>query len=338
MFACVMSATLPAPSCFLSCDWGTTAFRLRLVEIPGLKILAESRDSQGISSTYSAWQAAGSNESARWDFFLGVISLHLLEIEKQAGRPVENIPLILSGMASSTIGCRELPYKEMPFAIDGSELQVETVAAHPGFPHEIALISGARTHRDIMRGEETQLVGALAGVARTKAIRTVILPGTHSKHIKVENGQATDLRTYMTGEFFDLLSKKSVLSASVETNGDLDDAQNATAFDAGVRAGAGGNLLNRAFGVRVRGVLEKTSKSANYHYLSGMLIGSELGSIPGTTDSLTLIAGGALADCYRRAFGILQPAAVIDTIDVNTALLKGQWGVASNLGLLREKN
>jgi hypothetical protein len=67
-----------------------------------------------------------------------------------------------TGMVSSSMGMRELPYRELPLAIDGSALSVERVAARDDFPHALVLVSGVRSHDDVMRGEETQLIGACA--------------------------------------------------------------------------------------------------------------------------------------------------------------------------------
>ena len=96
------------------------------------------------------------------------------------------------------------------------------------------LISGACTDTDVMRGEETQAVGAfqLPEVAEFSAGSLVILPGTHSKHLTIAGGQIQDFRTSMTGELFDVLARHSVLRHSVAA----DDSRQS---DIGVeRAGA----------------------------------------------------------------------------------------------------
>src|SRR5450432_1404958 len=121
-------------------------------------------------------------------------------------------------MASSTLGMVELPYKELPFLADGSDLRVETIYANGLFHHDVLLISGARTGDDVMRGEETQLVGCAlgAGYATQAGEQVFIFPGTHSKHVVVREGRVIAFKTYMTGEFFELLSKKSILAGDVE--------------------------------------------------------------------------------------------------------------------------
>jgi 2-dehydro-3-deoxygalactonokinase len=147
---------------FLSCDWGTSAFRLRLVDATTCAVQAEVRGSEGIATTFAAWKAAGAEPQTRAEHYLAVVKKYTRELEEKVELPVSGLPLVVSGMASATIGWRELPYKELPFAVDGSDLRVERIQKTETFPHWIVLISGARTENDIMRGEETQLVGAVA--------------------------------------------------------------------------------------------------------------------------------------------------------------------------------
>src|SRR5690606_5422333 len=103
-----------------------------------------------------------------------------------------------------------------------------------------------------------------------------IFPGTHSKHIQVENQEVTGFRTYMTGELFELLSKKRILRRSIEENREFEDPKNRAAFEQGVGQGANSNLLQASFGVRTNELFRKFGKKENLHYLSGLLIGKEL--------------------------------------------------------------
>ena len=315
---------------FLSCDWGTSALRLRLVDAATLVIAAETQASDGIGVTFNAWTASEGSGGSRWNFYRAVIRRHLAEIERLSGRSLAGIPLVMSGMASSSIGCREVPYKKMPFMIDGSDLRVEILDRTEDFPHAVVLISGACTNRDVMRGEETQLVGALAGMDAVPGRQLLVFPGTHSKHIIVENGEVSDFRTYMTGEFFGLLSRKSVLATSVESSGGFDVPGYAEAFSEGVRDGAGGNLLHTCFRVRVRTLVESVEKTANYHYLSGLIIGAEVNELRSTDAAITLVGSGSLAARYQLAFCILGIDVARDTLDADSALLRGQWTMASH--------
>ncbi|MEJ7588662.1 MAG: 2-dehydro-3-deoxygalactonokinase, partial [Ferruginibacter sp.] len=111
-----------------------------------------------------------------------------------------------------------------------------------------------------------------------------IFPGTHSKHLSVKNGMVTSITTYMTGELFDLLSSKSILSASVKKN---ERGDNSPFFIEGVIKGTGSNLTNSIFHVRTNHLFNKITSFENYDYLSGLLIGHELKEI--ARDRLTAI-------------------------------------------------
>ena len=323
---------------FLSCDWGTSAFRLRLVECDSRRVLATSRGEQGIAATFAAWKASGAQPAGRWGHFSRVIAQHLARIAEETGAALAGLPLVISGMASSSIGMRELPYAGLPLAIDGSGLSVERVAARENFPHPIVIISGVRSSDDVMRGEETQLVGACAlGVAQPTApehSRVFVFPGTHSKHVEVRGAHAVAFRTYMTGEFFDLLSAKSVLANSVTPGAELGTPENLAGFTAGVRAGAAGNVLNVAFHVRTRALLENATATENYHYLSGVLIGAELRELAAADATLTLVGAGPLLSAYQHAFHALGARSPLASLDADDCLIAGQLTIAARLGLL----
>ncbi len=186
---------------FFSCDWGTTAFRLRLVEAEELKIIADESNQQGIAGTYQHWKKSGKNEELRLNFFLDIIKQHITSIEQKLNTSFENVPVIISGMASSTIGMIELSYKKIPFSIHGTDLNMHAIDASNSFHHKVVIISGVRTDDDVMRGEETKLTGCASAVP-FKEDTVCIFPGTHCKHVEIKNDKAVAFKTYMTGEFF----------------------------------------------------------------------------------------------------------------------------------------
>ena len=323
---------------FLSCDWGTSSFRLRLVEVATRRVLAESRGDQGIAATFAAWQAAGSQPEHRWSHFSRVIENHLAQMTKETAASLAGIPLVISGMGSSSMGLRELPYRALPLAIDGSALSAEHVAAREDFPHALVLVSGVRSHDDVMRGEETQLIGACALGAADHAAsahtRMFVFPGTHSKHVEVRGAHAVAFRTYMTGEFFALLSRQSVLANSVASDSNLSGPENLASFDQGVRAGAADNLLHAAFRVRTRALLENSAPATNYHYLSGLLIGAELRELAAQDAAITLVGADPLRAAYQRAFHVLGARSPLAVHDADDCLIAGQLMIATRLGLL----
>jgi len=306
---------------FLSCDWGTSYFRIRLISLPGVIVLAEEKSGQGIAPVFNLWKEKKLIEEDRFDFYLSILNQGIKNLEQQLQTGLKDIPVIISGMASSSIGMIEIPYKFLPFHVDGSDLIAKKIAVAERFSNEIFIISGIRTENDVIRGEETQLVGC------SYEDGLYLFPGTHSKHITVKNGSAVDFKTYMTGEVFGLLAGKSILSSSIvkatPTNRSLQ------AFDKGVHDAAL-NLLHASFLVRTNQLFDIYSKEENYYYLSGLLIGSELKDLKNTSHSnIFLVGAEELCSYYERALQILEPGNTIKTINADEATIKGQYKIIS---------
>ena len=326
----------PKTPLLLCCDWGTTSFRLQLVEADTLRMMAKTTEGEGILTTFRTWTASGQPESNRLVFYLGTLRDRIVSLEHQTGQSLSGVPLILSGMASASVGMCDIAYRKLPLAVDGSDLEVLTMPASPEFPHPFAIVSGACTDADVMRGEETLLVGALANRAIGDDARLVILPGTHSKHVSIRLGRAVNVATYMTGEFFALLSQHSILAQTVGDAGSFEQADHRDSFIGGVRDAANGNLLHDCFSIRARHLLGHASKSSNFHRLSGLLIGAELKEITAREPAgLWLVSGTELQPFYAAAIRALFPTLPITSCDADEALLRGQRTIALRVGLLQ---
>lgn len=304
---------------FLSCDWGTSSLRIRLVETASLRVIAEECCDKGIRDTYLLWKDSGEADAGkRIAFYLDRIGESIRNLAGRLSVSLEGVPLLLSGMASSSAGMAELPYRALPFLIDRDELITRSIPAGKDFSHPVLLISGLTNGRDVMRGEEVQLIGCLQGgmpgraaagqsdggkgyapggsagekgdasgdreVGASAGDGLYIFPGTHSKHILVKERAIVDFTTYMTGEFFGLLSQHSLLSGSVEAAPELPSEDAMRSFRQGVLDAVGTNLLHAAFRVRTNDLFGTLSKKENFHYLSGLLIGTELQALAGGND------------------------------------------------------
>jgi 2-dehydro-3-deoxygalactonokinase len=230
-------------------------------------------------------------------------------------------------MASSNIGMMELPYKELPFNADGSDLHVKIIEASDEFKHEILLISGAKTASDVMRGEETQLSGC--GKISSRKEQIFIFPGTHSKHIVIKENQAIDFKTYMTGEFFSLLSKNSILSGNVEETDSSLDGTILKNFEDGVANSQQHNLLHASFLTRTNGLFNRNTKNENYFYLSGLLIGTELKDLIHERYPINIVCNETQKKFYLAAFQKLGITG-IQFQDAVSATLKGQYRIYNN--------
>ncbi len=311
---------------FLSCDWGTSSFRLSLVDAANGNIIYQQHTAEGIASTYAQWKASAKDESNRLNFFLSSLSIQIQKLAEATGTPVKDLPIIISGMASSSIGMFELPYTPMPFAVSGEDLQIKKIERAEKFPNDIILISGATNGTDVMRGEETQLIGCVNNNASAKHV--FIFPGTHSKHISVLNGRATTVETYMSGEFFELLANKSILADSIAADGNIDEPENKNAFAQGIKESKSENLLHSSFMVRTNQLFKKCSKTANYFYLSGLLIGTELNQLfKKDIEGITIAGGQKLIANYSLALSLLNANVKVATEDGVTATVKGQLAI-----------
>lgn len=322
-----MTATTPAVDtgrAFISCDWGTSALRLRVVGADGRPVGATVESAEGIARTHAAWRASGGD---RWAAFTAVLARHLGQL---APAPDAGLPLVVSGMASASIGACPLPYAELPFATDGRTAQVRRWAAEAGVGRQMLMISGVRSADDVMRGEETQLVGACALTGATEGL--FILPGTHSKHVRVEDGMMRSFTTSMTGEFFELLSRHSVLSASVRAPTQPEAAGGREAFARGVERGAETPLLEACFRVRTREILGGAAPEENHAYLSGLLIGAELGGLRrNPAGVIHLIGSATLNALYTRALEALGLGGRVRALDGGDCLICGQSSILRTL-------
>jgi 2-dehydro-3-deoxygalactonokinase len=173
----------------------------------------------------------------------------------------------------------------------------------------VAIVPGAScTNRlgapDVMRGEETQIVGALAIRPALATGRSLLcLPGTHTKWVCVEDGRIRDFLTAMTGELFALLRDHSMLAKAGATGGGAGDGF-ARGLDEAQAWSGGAGLIHALFGARSRQLIEGASKDWALAFVSGLLIGSDVGGaigLFGGSRDVVLVGDPALNDLYVHA-------------------------------------
>jgi 2-dehydro-3-deoxygalactonokinase len=228
---------------FFSCDWGTTSFRLRRVNAATGEVLAERLETSGVR-TLSA-SCAAVDTAGREKAFASFLRQQLCLMAGNDVDSLDGVSVIISGMASSSAGWRELPYACVPLDLKAAGIMRDSfeLSLNAGARACIHLISGVRTEADIMRGEETEILGIFSNDRHAEVSEDgmVVLPGTHSKHVRLKSGQITGFRTYMTGELFDVLSAHSLLRPSVQMAdgappAPLSEPASRDAFAAGVRS------------------------------------------------------------------------------------------------------
>ena len=175
-------------------------------------------------------------------------------------------------------------------------------------------------HADVMRGEETQFLGALPAPDWTGVI---VHPGTHAKWAKFDAGRLVSFRTFMTGELFELLKTRSVLRLLM-----ADGPDNEAAADLGVqRAIADPAITSLLFTARAEVLLGGLSEAAVASYLSGLLIGAEVASGVRDTEAgtpLLLVGDRHLTALYSRALAQADLAPT-EVVDGELAVTRGLW-------------
>ncbi|MBX6367784.1 MAG: 2-dehydro-3-deoxygalactonokinase [Rhodospirillales bacterium] len=282
----------------IAVDWGTSALRVALVGEDGrVERRAESPD--GILH-------------ARDGDFAGVFA------RMTAGWP--SLPVFAAGMIGSRQGWREVPYLRCPTGLD--ELAAALAEVAPGFfivPGVVATSTDGTP--DVMRGEETQVLGT--GISDG----IVVLPGTHSKWVRVERGRIASFATFMTGEVFAVLTQHSILGRLM-----AGDEQDDAAFARGLARGREekGALLHDLFSVRTLGLFGAIPETGLRSYLSGVLIGNEIAAAMRlyVETPRAVVGAPALMARYRQAFETMlgkAPAPVV----AEAATVRGLVALAS---------
>jgi 2-dehydro-3-deoxygalactonokinase len=210
----------------------------------------------------------------------------------------DGAPVVACGMVGSRQGWCEAPYRAVPCSpVDRAGLVAAPVT---DARLKVWIAPGLKqvSPADVMRGEETQIAGALRLMPGYDGV--LCLPGTHSKWVHVSAGEVVSFQTFMTGEMFALLSEASVLRHGMQGGG-WEDA----AFDAGVSDALSKpeKLGARLFSLRAEGLIAGLSPSAARARLSGLLIGTELAAAKPywLGQRVTLIGAEKLSAAYARA-------------------------------------
>jgi 2-dehydro-3-deoxygalactonokinase len=302
------------PAALIGVDWGTTSARAYRLGVRGelLGVRTAPLGIQQVGGTYPDALAALLGDWAS-----------------------EAVPRLACGMIGSRQGWVEAPYVACPGSLDA--LARGVVRTEGG---ALSIVPGLSCRHgdgvpDVMRGEETQIAGAL----RDDAGPTLaILPGTHSKWAIVRAGTIVEFATHMTGEVFAVLRDHSILGRML-ASGEADFAPEA--FAQGARRGheRGGEILHLLFGVRTMTLLGGLVPEQAADYLSGLLIGSEIAAgrswaasegVP--LDSAVLIGGRALCVRYDAALRATGAEARIAPED---AAARGLWRIARAAAIVR---
>jgi 2-dehydro-3-deoxygalactonokinase len=231
-------------------------------------------------------------------------------------------PRLACGMIGSRQGWIEVPYCATPASVEALA-QAITRVPRGG----LAIIPGVVTREadgtpDVMRGEETQVLGAL-DAGTTHAL--VVLPGTHSKWVKVEAGAITGFTTYLTGELYAALLHHTILGRLAAPSTAFDEA----AFLRGVARGLGGGMLaHDVFGARTLALFGELAPVGVCDWLSGLLIGAEVAAARAAHPGVDTVHVVGDADLAQRYVAALDAARWHARVPAPHAAARGLWQLA----------
>lgn len=318
-----MSATASGPA-LIALDWGTTSLRAYLLggdagaldtraSSAGIMKLPEGGFDQAFEDTCGAW-----------------LDAH------------PHLPVIAAGMVGSAQGWVEAPYVETPAGADALVGGIVTVQTARGVAlHVVPGVLERGTLPNVMRGEETQIFGALASEPSLGGSGGALigLPGTHAKWAFVGQDRIERFYTFMTGETFGALRDHTILGRTMHPSAAHDEAAFLRGVDTARDAGHPG-VLATIFSTRTLGLTGQLTAEQQSDYLSGLLIGHELrglnevlvreqGALAGKT--LRLIGNDALCDRYRAA---LARYGCHEARTVAHATERGLYRIAAQAGLV----
>jgi 2-dehydro-3-deoxygalactonokinase len=314
----------------IALDWGTTSLRAYLYDAAG-EVLATRASTAGImnlprSAEQGGFDAAFEDACGAW-------------LEQASA-----VSVIAAGMVGSAQGWLEAPYVDAPANADALVAGIVRVKAACGVTlHIVPGVLQRGELPNVMRGEETQIFGALGqdtGAADSGKRALIGLPGTHAKWAVVQAGRIERFHTFMTGEVFAALREHTILGRTMVTPDRPDTASFLHGVNIARDKGQAG-MLATVFSSRTLGLTGQLSREQQPDYLSGLLIGHELAGLEAVLTQqqnslagqhLRLIGNEALCERYRVAlvqFGCTHAELV------KHATERGLWRVATQAGLVK---
>ena len=313
-------------------DWGTSSLRAFRMDAAG-KVLQVQQRPWGIMNLPPAPPSApDAGLEAAFERALADACSPWLQAEPM-------LPVLACGMVGSAQGWREAAYLALPASLD--DLAKDLTRVERGAGAAVHIVPGLMQRGDlpnVMRGEETQVLGVLAErpAAQGSAPVLIGLPGTHSKWVTAGERTIAHFDTFMTGEVFAALRGHTILGKTMQESNSPDDA--AFARGLGVARSADGDLgvLSNIFSTRTLGLTGVLPATSQADYLSGVLIGHEVASLsrrPGIALDMPVVLCGEPDLCRRYALALafhgFTPPAVAPQ-----ATASGLWQIAAAAGLV----
>lgn len=313
-------------------DWGTTSLRAYRLDAQG-RTLDTRHFPWGIMHLPQAIQdeAGGATRPSGFE----------LAFERACGDWLSaepDLPVIACGMVGSAQGWKEAAYLDVPLRLDRIGTRLVLIERSGGAT--VRLVPGLIQRHglpNVIRGEETQVLGAMTGLDGNVGNTLIGLPGTHSKWVSVQGGSVVRFDTFMTGEVYAALRGHTILGRTMREA----PAEDMAAFErglgvAGTPAGRIG-MLSTIFSARTLGLTGELPSESQADYLSGLLIGYEIAALAealrhqGEMPRIVLCGESPLCRRYAlalRHYGLGEPELA------EHATERGLWQLALSAGLV----
>ncbi|WP_321923309.1 2-dehydro-3-deoxygalactonokinase [Paraburkholderia guartelaensis] len=321
-------AAIAREAALIALDWGTTSLRAYLFDAAG-KVIATRVSTAGIMNLPVPAEEGGFD--AAFDEACGVWLAQ-----------APSLPVLAAGMVGSAQGWVQAPYVETPASAQALVAGIVRVRAACGA--EVAVVPGVLEPGalpNVMRGEETQIFGALGAAGDEAEPQTALvgLPGTHAKWVVVEGDRIARFYTFMTGEVYAALCAHTILGRTMKHPVEPDTAAFMRGVGVAREQGCVG-LLATAFSTRTLGLTAQLAPDEQPDYLSGLVIGHELAGLEAALArrdvalagcAPQLIGAEALCERYRMA---LAAFGCSGAHLVRQATEHGLWRIAVQAGLV----
>ncbi|XAH26164.1 2-dehydro-3-deoxygalactonokinase [Xylophilus sp. GW821-FHT01B05] len=328
-----MTSALAAPAQLIALDWGTSSLRAYRLGGAG-QVLEQRRLPWGIMNLPPApADAPDTQPTQAFERAFDAACGDWLRAEPA-------LPVLACGMVGSAQGWREAVYLDLPADLQrlgGRLTVVERAGATP--LHIVPGLIERAGLPNVMRGEETQVAGVLAGLPDQGAADDVLigLPGTHSKWVAVRAGQVVHFDTFMTGEVYAALCGHTILGRSMQPAATADDAAFARGLQVAASEAGRMGVLSNIFSSRTLGLTGALPATAQADYLSGLLVGHEVAAIAAAlaqAPQRPRIALCGEADLCRRYAQALQVYGLGPVAQAPAATERGLWQLALSAGLV----
>jgi len=326
-----MTTAASKRTALIALDWGTTSLRAYRIDGQG----------RTLDTRHLPWGIMRLPQPAQdGPDSAGGLSGFELAFEQACGdwlRAEPGLSVIACGMVGSAQGWQEAAYLDVPVSLDRIGERLTVIERSGGTPvHVVPGLIQRQGLPNVMRGEETQVAGTVAGLEDPSGSVLIGLPGTHSKWVTVQCGQVKHFDTFMTGEVYAALRGHTILGRTMTDSPDDDMA----AFERGLdvaRSPAGAvGLLSTLFSTRTLGLTGELASASQGDYLSGLLIGYEIAALAAalrqqsSPPRIVLCGDPKLCQRYTlalRHYGMAEPSLAEHATEL------GLWRLALAAGL-----